>query len=500
MGLIGVWNFAATARCRRHRRFPPGGRALPPFTRRRSAWSLHAAETESFAALAKALAVPLNDLLARDLFLALEDRRQHAPEGPRLAAADGADRFRSPADFQLPAANVVSMVFLDRRSAETADRERLLQGITAEMRQIKRFGLGFDVRDVALGRAPFARRAVAAGCARRGRPPPCCRTWARRGPTPRCRGKTAASCWGRGARIDRRRGPLARGTHTAFSVFTYAGRFCITLHYDPRAISPAAAAALLDAYARRAAAVRPSFIMTALAVVIFWLLAVSIGVQALMSLWLLAALLRGRRGPSRMRPARRPSWSFACALRPVPRALRPPLLDQDYPQYDVRIVIDGPDDPAWRALWRRLRSGNVVVRASPPACSAGVPPAAWQVGNLPHGTAAPQTVRAGDVRIETLTPRRPTCSLKCSSLVQVVAQLDHASKWSPCWMPTPSPTAPGSASWSPRWPIRGWAPPPATAGTCRRRRAGPAWSAISGTRPPWCKCSATASPGAAPWR
>jgi hypothetical protein len=39
--------------------------------------------------------------------------------------------------------------------------------------------------------------------------------------------------------------------YTAFSVFTYAGRLCITLHYDPRAFSPAGAGDLLEAYAGR---------------------------------------------------------------------------------------------------------------------------------------------------------------------------------------------------------------------------------------------------------
>lgn len=65
------------------------------------------------------------------------------------------------------------------------------------------------------------------------------------------------------------------------------------------------------------------------------------------------------------------------------------LLDQDYPDYRVRIIVDGPHDPAHRAL-------HEVLGQYPPS----------------------------RVRVENLTHRYPTCSLKCSALVQAVNSLD----------------------------------------------------------------------------
>jgi cellulose synthase/poly-beta-1,6-N-acetylglucosamine synthase-like glycosyltransferase len=67
------------------------------------------------------------------------------------------------------------------------------------------------------------------------------------------------------------------------------------------------------------------------------------------------------------------------------------LLQQDYPDYAVRIVVDQPDDPAWD-----------VVRAALP-----------RAGTVP-------------VHAASLTDRRDTCSLKCSSLTQAVAGLDES--------------------------------------------------------------------------
>jgi hypothetical protein len=65
------------------------------------------------------------------------------------------------------------------------------------------------------------------------------------------------------------------------------------------------------------------------------------------------------------------------------------LLHLDYPRYDVRIVIDSREDPAWDLVQR------VVAESG-----------------------------AGNVEIQALEHRRATCSLKLSSLVQAVGRLD----------------------------------------------------------------------------
>ncbi len=67
------------------------------------------------------------------------------------------------------------------------------------------------------------------------------------------------------------------------------------------------------------------------------------------------------------------------------------LLQQDYPNYAVRIVIDSREEPAWQTV------SKVIEQFSP-----------------------------GEVNIEltALEVRRPTCSLKCSALVQAIANLN----------------------------------------------------------------------------
>ncbi len=67
------------------------------------------------------------------------------------------------------------------------------------------------------------------------------------------------------------------------------------------------------------------------------------------------------------------------------------LLDQDYPDYTVQIVVDSVNDPAWHAV------AQVVEELS-----------------------------AKHVQVAPLKVRRPTCSLKCSSLIQAVSELDDA--------------------------------------------------------------------------
>lgn len=69
------------------------------------------------------------------------------------------------------------------------------------------------------------------------------------------------------------------------------------------------------------------------------------------------------------------------------------LLDQDYPQYDLKIAVDSENDPAWRTVQtvlRETKATNVVVRP--------------------------------------LERRLTTCSLKCSALVQLVDDLDGSHK------------------------------------------------------------------------
>ena len=64
------------------------------------------------------------------------------------------------------------------------------------------------------------------------------------------------------------------------------------------------------------------------------------------------------------------------------------LLNQNYPNYELRIVIDSKEDPAWAMV------NEIMLQADIP------------------------------VHISTLRIRRETCSLKCSALIQAVTELE----------------------------------------------------------------------------
>lgn len=120
------------------------------------------------------------------------------------------------------------------------------------------------------------------------------------------------------------------------------------------------------------------------------ILAISAIVQACLVARFVAKLLRFRRPlPS---DDECPSAVVVLCLRgrdPFLENCLSSLLQQDYPNYRLHVVIDRPDDPSRAAV-------EEVIRRS--------------------GT--------DRVEVQLLTDRRDTCSLKCSSLVQAVSRLD----------------------------------------------------------------------------
>jgi hypothetical protein len=70
-------------------------------------------------------------------------------------------------------------------------------------------------------------------------------------------------------------------------------------------------------------------------------------------------------------------------------------MDQDYPDYDLHIVVDSRADPAWAVAERTLKARMVGATHASPV-----------------------------LHMTPLANPRPTCSLKCSSLVQVISGLD----------------------------------------------------------------------------
>ncbi|MEQ8787331.1 MAG: glycosyltransferase family 2 protein [Pirellulaceae bacterium] len=132
--------------------------------------------------------------------------------------------------------------------------------------------------------------------------------------------------------------------------------------------------------------------MTLLAVVVFWVLAGLVVVQAAMVAMFTWAL-RGNRRPL-PDDASCPKTAVILCLRgtdPFLPATLEAVLDLDYPDFELRVVVDSREDPAWRVV-------EQVVS--------------------PRG--------ATNVRIEPLEQRLETCSLKCSSVVQTVSRLDES--------------------------------------------------------------------------
>jgi cellulose synthase/poly-beta-1,6-N-acetylglucosamine synthase-like glycosyltransferase len=76
----------------------------------------------------------------------------------------------------------------------------------------------------------------------------------------------------------------------------------------------------------------------------------------------------------------------------LPNCLRS-LLQQNYPQYDLKLIVDNREDPAWQIATETIAS-----------------------------------IGATNVQISPLTIRRYNCSLKCSSIVQAVSELDDSYK------------------------------------------------------------------------
>ncbi|MGO8751190.1 MAG: hypothetical protein ACLQNE_35030 [Thermoguttaceae bacterium] len=212
---------------------------------------LTVAETTALGLRARREEATVNDILVRDWYLAMGDWRSRCFSGRsgdwlRLAVPIN---LRTAEDRRAPAANIVSMVFLDRRAADFGDPADLLHGVHQEMGQIKRcrLGLTFLLSLSAIRTLP--------GCL------------ARMADTDRCSATGVLTNFGivmGRTSLPTRDGnivagdvaleaidcaaPLRPHTHVAMAALTYAGRLRILLHYDPRALLADQAESLLDTF------------------------------------------------------------------------------------------------------------------------------------------------------------------------------------------------------------------------------------------------------------
>jgi NRPS condensation-like uncharacterized protein len=215
------------------------------------------AETARFVAAARRLQGTVNDLLMRDVFLTLAAFRasRELAENDAWLRLTVPVNLRSVDDQQLPAANVVSMVFLDRNAADCEDPASLLAGIGQEMQLIKRNRLGVTF-PLSLQFVRYLPGAMA--------------RLQKTLDQPVCRGSAVLSNLGRSfldAPLSRCDGKLVAGkmtlekieflppvrpqTTTALGVCTYADRLQIALHYDPRALAATDASWILQEGIRR---------------------------------------------------------------------------------------------------------------------------------------------------------------------------------------------------------------------------------------------------------
>lgn len=210
---------------------------------------LDADTTSKVLAAARNKKVTVNDLLARDLFLAINTwRSQH--ETP---LKKGWVRFfvpinhRVPEDATLSAANIMSAVFLERHPGQLNEPESLLRSLQAQMQKVKRNQLGFlfIAAHALFSRIPRLRHRVIH--------------------QRQCISSCVFSNVGvvfKHSLLPQRDGKLLIGditldkidfvaplrplTAAAFCVSTYARRLSINLHFDPRAISKLQAEELLQ--------------------------------------------------------------------------------------------------------------------------------------------------------------------------------------------------------------------------------------------------------------
>ena len=208
-------------------------------------------ETRNLLRAAKSQGVTANDLLVRDLFLAVTRwRRKHGMGSPRDWLRFSIPmNLRRPEDTLMPMANSVSSVFLDRRPADCADATGLLDGIRRQMQRIKRMRLQY-IFLLSLGLS----RMLPGGLAARMRADKC---------------QLTSYVSNVGVLLDklalpRRGGKIASGNvvlesldyvfprrpfvNASVCIYTYAGRLSLLMHPDLRTLSPAVAHSLLQEF------------------------------------------------------------------------------------------------------------------------------------------------------------------------------------------------------------------------------------------------------------
>ncbi len=209
-------------------------------------------ETREFLDAARQRNVSVNDLLVRDLFLTIDDWNTNL-DGRRRIRIAVPQNLRQSHHEGMSAANVVGMVFLDRKPPELNCPDALLRGIAAETAIIKRHRSGMSLLRVAslLGSWNGGIKRITA-----------------QDRDETCRATAVFSNLGSPFGMDRSRAlydwqssvplkqielypPVRPNTHVAFAACTLKGRLTLTLNYHPGAFSKEAAQLLFEVWLTR---------------------------------------------------------------------------------------------------------------------------------------------------------------------------------------------------------------------------------------------------------
>lgn len=145
VGLKGIRQFVSRSPVAFQRLSADGGNVDPQLAGSKTCViELDESQSSRYLAAAKSRQATLNDLLSRDLILAICDWRgscskERTDDWIRLMVPIN---MRTVDDRMMPAANVVSTVYLDRRPCDCSDPERLLRSLHDEMQLIKENNLG----------------------------------------------------------------------------------------------------------------------------------------------------------------------------------------------------------------------------------------------------------------------------------------------------------------------------------------------------------------------
>ena len=209
------------------------------------------AETAKLRQATKQIGCTVNDLLLRDLFLAIRQWiLQHDPKSEtgwcRIMIPTN---LRTPADAAMPAANVVGMVFNDRKPYKLSSPRRLMNLLRMEMGFCKRWRLGLSmIHLLHLARKfpgglgwmlPVDRCVATCVLSNMG-------NLAGETALPRRDGRIAAA----NVTLERVEllPPLRPMTHASFGAVSYAGRLTVSLAYDPHHFTRQGGRQLLEAF------------------------------------------------------------------------------------------------------------------------------------------------------------------------------------------------------------------------------------------------------------